>query len=50
MTRPLQSAEQHFQSVGKQQMGQFSMQEIAVFGSMFAANQQRNSSLIDWTV
>jgi len=40
MTRLTQSAKQPFQGFRNQQMGQFSMQETFVFGSIFGANQQ----------
>ena len=40
MTRINQSEEQPFQRSRKQQTGQFSIQEMAIFGSNFCANQQ----------
>jgi len=41
VTRPKQCKEQPFQKDKKKQMDQFWMQEMAVFGSKFGANQQR---------
>jgi hypothetical protein len=45
MTRLKQSEEEPFQGSRDQQMGQFSMQETAGFGSDFGANQQRGDVL-----
>jgi hypothetical protein len=39
MTRPKQGEEQPFQRSREQQMGQFSMHEKALFGSIFGAKQ-----------
>jgi hypothetical protein len=39
MTRLKQNETQSFQRSGEQQTGQFSMQEMAIFGSDFGANQ-----------
>jgi len=47
MTRPKQSEEQPFQRSKERQVGQFSMQEMAVFGSDFGANQQAEHSGIE---
>jgi hypothetical protein len=41
MTRPKQSEEQPSQISREQQVGQFSTQRIAAFGSNFGANQQQ---------
>jgi hypothetical protein len=37
---------QPFQKSTKQQMGQLSMQEMAIFGSDFGANQQHDRSQV----
>jgi hypothetical protein len=39
MTHAKQSQERPFQGSGEQQAGQFSMQEISIFGSNFGTNQ-----------
>jgi len=44
MIRAKQSEEQPFQRFKGVQMGQFSMQEMVVYGSHFGANQQSGDS------
>jgi hypothetical protein len=41
---------QPFQRSGEQQTGQFSMQEMAIFGSDFGANQHSDSFLAPYTL
>jgi len=44
MTHLKQREKQLFQRSGEQQTGQFSMQEMAIFGSSFSANQRRGAN------